>query len=389
MRSVEMFSGCGGLALGLARAGFDHLLLVERDKHSVENVRHNISRNISYLGHWQVHSDDVRVVRWSVFKELVDFVAGGPPCQPFSIGGLHRGEEDVRDMWPEAIRAVRQIVPRGFLFENVRGLLRPKFADHLDWIRLSLTEPNLVQRKDEDRASHLERLRGEEDKGSYRVIVTKVNAADYGAPQKRHRVLFMGIHKSIAPLIEAPKPTHSRERLLWDQYVTGDYWRRHDIRKPPSRPANVTDRLTVDALRNKGREPVGLPWVTVRDALAGLGEPGSRRDISNHQLQPGARAYPGHTGSPVDEPAKALKAGVHGVPGGENMMAFSDGSVRYFTVREAARLQGLPDDYEFIGSWTENMRQLGNAAPVQLAEAFGRHIEGILSKACRSSQKAA
>ena len=389
MRSVEMFSGCGGLALGLAQAGFEHLLLVERDKHSVENVRHNIARGIEYVGHWKVHSDDVRAVDWSWFKGHAEFTAGGPPCQPFSIGGLHRGEEDARDMWPEAVRAVRQISPKAFLFENVRGLLRPKFADHLDWIRLSLTEPDFVQGEDEDRASHLERLRDHEADGTYRVIVVKVNAADYGAPQKRHRVLFMGVHKSVAPFIEAPRQTHSRERLLWDQYVTGDYWRRHCIRKPPRMPTNTLDRGTVDALQRKGIQPDGLPWVTVRDAITDLGEPGSHRDVPNHVLQYGARAYPGHTGSPIDEPAKALKAGVHGVPGGENMMAFSDGTVRYFTVREAARLQGLPDDYEFVGSWTENMRQLGNAAPVQLAEAFGRHIMGVLSQAHRPSRRAA
>ncbi len=389
MRSVEMFSGCGGLALGLARAGFEHLLLVERDRHSVVNMRHNIDRRIDHVGHWQVHDDDVRAVDWSWFNRKAEFVAGGPPCQPFSIGGLHRGEEDGRDMWPEAVRSVREIKPLGFLFENVRGLLRLKFSEHLEWIRLSLTEPDLAQAAQEDRASHLVRLREHEAEGSYRVRVVKVNAADYGAPQKRHRVLFMGLHKSVAPFLEAPRPTHSRERLLWDQFVTGEYWDRHGIRKPPRWPGNAIDRRTVETLRREGAAPEGLPWVTVRDAIADLGEPGSRRDVPNHVLQPGARAYPGHTGSPIDEPAKALKAGVHGVPGGENMMAFADGSVRYFTVREAARLQGLPDDYEFIGSWTENMRQLGNAAPVQLAEAFGRHMQGILSKARRPSRRAA
>lgn len=389
MQSVEMFSGCGGLALGLARAGFDHLLLVERDKHSVENVRHNIARNIEHICHWNVHSDDVRAVNWEWFRGHAEFAAGGPPCQPFSIGGLHRGDEDSRDMWPEAVRAVRQIAPKGFLFENVRGLLRPKFADHLDWIRRSLAKPDLVQGEGEDRASHLKRLRNHGADGTYVVTVVKVNAADYGAPQKRHRVLFMGIHKSVASFIEAPRPTHSRERLLWDQYVTGDYWRKHRVRKPPTLPDNIIDRKTVETLRIGGMQPKGLPWVTVRDALADLGEPDSRSDIANHLLQLGARAYPGHTGSPVDEPAKALKAGVHGVPGGENMIAFSDGSVRYFTVREAARLQGLPDEYEFVGSWTENMRQLGNAAPVQLAEAFGRHMQKIMSKAHGPSRRAA
>lgn len=389
MRSVEMFSGCGGLALGLARAGFDHLLLVERDKHAVENVRHNIARGIEIVSHWQVHSDDVRAVKWGNFKELVEFVAGGPPCQPFSIGGLHRGEEDVRDMWPEAVRAVRQITPQAFLFENVRGLLRPKFADHLDWIRLSLTLPNLAQGADEDRGSQLKRLREREADGLYRVIVVKVNAADFGAPQKRHRVLFLGVHKNAARFVEPPKPTHSRERLLWDQFVSRDYWHRHRVKNPPSKAANSSDRLMVEKMRVNGMQPEGLPWVTVRDATADLGAPGSRRDIANHIQQPGARAYPGHTGSPIDEPAKALKAGVHGVPGGENMMAFADGTVRYFTVREAARLQGLPDDYEFVGSWTENMRQLGNAAPVQLAESFGRHIRGVLSKASEPTRRAA
>lgn len=379
MRSVELFSGCGGLALGLAQAGFEHLLLVERDKHSVDNVRHNIARGIEHVGHWEVHSRDVRAVNWRIFKDLVEFVAGGPPCQPFSIGGLHRGEEDARDMWPEAVRAIRQISPKGFLFENVRGLLRPKFTDHLEWIRLSLTAPHLAQHDNEGRGSHLGRLRDFETEGTYKVIVTKVNAADYGAPQKRHRVLFMGVHKSAASSIEAPRQTHSRERLLWDQYVTGEYWRRHFVLEPPISPNNALDCMTVESLRRNGREPEGLPWVTVRDAIADLGEPDSQANITNHILQPGARAYPGHTGSPIDEPAKALKAGVHGVPGGENMIAFADGSVRYFTVREAARLQGLPDDYEFIGSWTENMRQLGNAAPVQLAESFGRHMQGVLT----------
>lgn len=93
----------------------------------------------------------------------------------------------------------------------------------------------------------------------------------------------------------------------------------------------------------------------------------------------GARIYKGHTGSPLDEPAKTLKAGDHGVPGGENMVAFPDGSVRYFTIRESARLQSFPDSYVFPGSWTESMRQLGNAVPVKLAHMLGQSIGKALS----------
>ena len=94
----------------------------------------------------------------------------------------------------------------------------------------------------------------------------------------------------------------------------------------------------------------------------------------NHTFQAGARSYPGHTGSPLDEPAKTLKAGVHGVPGGENMLLRPDGSIRYFSVRESARLQTFPDDYFFTGCWSEAMRQIGNAVPVNLSRIIGQGV---------------
>jgi DNA (cytosine-5)-methyltransferase 1 len=130
---------------------------------------------------------------------------------------------------------------------------------------------------------------------------------------------------------------------------------------------------------------VGLPWVTVRDAISDLPDPreNPRNGVPNHVFNPGARSYPGHTGSPLDEPAKTLKAGDHGVPGGENMLLRPDGSIRYFTVREAARLQTFPDDYIFRGSWTETMRQLGNAVPVRLAEVMAQSVADTLKSAGR------
>ncbi|MGM0485902.1 MAG: DNA cytosine methyltransferase, partial [Planctomycetota bacterium] len=100
----------------------------------------------------------------------------------------------------------------------------------------------------------------------------------------------------------------------------------------------------------------------------------------NHCLNPGARVYKGHTGSALDDPAKVLKAGDHGVPGGENMLAYTNANVRYFTVREAARLQTFPDRYVFQGAWTEAMRQLGNAVPVALAKAVAESIRNHLGE---------
>lgn len=388
MRGVEMFSGCGGLALGLARAGFQHESMVEWDKDSVGNIRHNKARRVQHIAHWPIEQRDVREVDWSPFVGA-DLVAGGPPCQPFSIGGKHRGHEDARDMWPQAVRAVREIGPRAFLFENVRGLARPAFADYLRWIELSLSAPQIEAKRGEDRADHLARLERRSRESLYDVRIVQVNAADYGAPQKRHRIVFLGVRKDLGVELAPPAPTHSHVRLLWDQWVSGEYWDRHGIKRPGKDPENRNDMRVVDRLRREKVSPRKKAWVTCRDAFVGLGEPGSRSDISNHIFQPGARSYVGHTGSPLDEPSKALKAGDHGVPGGENMIAFGNGAVRYFTVREAARLQGLPDDYEFIGSWTENMRQLGNAVPTMLGEAMGRRLAGLLPRERATRRKAA
>ena len=131
--------------------------------------------------------------------------------------------------------------------------------------------------------------------------------------------------------------------------------------------------------------PLDEPWLTVRDAISDLPDPelasGTALDFHDHRFQPGARSYPGHTGSPLDEPGKTLKAGVHGVPGGENMLRRPDGSVRYFTIRESARLQTFPDDMVFHGSWTETMRQLGNAVPCQLARILATGVRDKLSAA--------
>lgn len=376
MRSVELFSGCGGLALGLSRAGFHHELMAEWDEDAVATVLHNKRRGIKHIKEWPLKRADVRAVDWREFAGRLDLVAGGPPCQPFSIGGKHGGHDDARDMWPEAIRAVRDTMPTALLFENVRGIARPAFVHYLRWIVAHLEHPELTRHKNEDHVAHTARLQAAHRSRLYDVLVLQMNAADYGAPQKRHRVIIAGVRRDCGISLTPPTTTHCRERLLWDQWVTGEYWRRHKLNAPSDDLILSTDKVLVRQLRAQGEIPAGKPWVTVRDALKGLGETSVK---ANHVFQDGARVYAGHTGSLLDQPAKALKAGDHGVPGGENMMVRDDGTVRYFTIREAARLQGLPDTYRFPRSWTETMRQLGNAVPAQLSETIGRWIGGLIA----------
>ena len=374
MLSAELFAGCGGLALGMSQVGFTHQYMAEFDHDAVSTVLHNKLKGVEYVRDWPMDLRDVRDIDWRALPTL-DVVSGGPPCQPFGIGGKKRGQEDHRDMWPEAIRAVREAMPRSFLFENVRNIAGPRFRPYLDWIVAHLERPSLLRKDHEEYDEHRVRLAASKAKQEYRVVWQVVNAADFGAAQIRHRVLFFGIRLDLNVAPAAMAPSHSRDRLLWEQYVSGEYWSRHGLKKR-HHPILRHDQSRVEELLRARQEPDGLPWVTVRDVLSGLGEPDGKR---NHVLQPGARVYPGHTGSPLDLPAKALKAGDHGVPGGENMMICDDGSVRYFSTREAARLVGLPDDYEFPRSWTESMRQLGNAVPAPLGAAAGAWLARLVT----------
>ena len=384
MRSVELFAGAGGLAMGMGRAGFNHAAVVEWDHDSCETFRHNQRNHAHDVEQWPLFEVDARAFDYRTINGEVMVVSGGPPCQPFSLGGKHRGHMDERDMFPEAVRAVRELQPKAFIFENVKGLLRQSFASYFEYIHLQLAHPEQTRRSGEPWERHCSRLERHHTSNhaaaSYNVVYRLLNAANYGVPQRRERVFLVGFRSDLGVEWTFPDATHCEDELLRDQWITGDYWERHRVarcnRTAPS--ANLAPRIA--RLRNDDMFTRGLPWGTVRDAIMGLPDPEKhmRNGVANHVLNAGARCYPGHTGSPLDEPAKTLKAGDHGVPGGENMLLRPDGTVRYFTVREAARLQTFPDGYVFCGSWTETMRQLGNAVPVRLAEVIAGSVATTL-----------
>lgn len=378
MRGIELFAGAGGLGIGVSRAGFHPSLIVEWDRWCCDTLRENRIHPWPAIPTWpEPVEGDVRNVDFRPFEGTIDLVTGGPPCQPFSLGGKHRAYDDTRDMWPEAVRAIREARPRAFVFENVKGLTRQAFATYLGYVVLQLQHPSLAKKPNEDWRDHLSRLQSHHTRGGrieYRVIYELLDAADYGVAQRRHRVVFVGFREDVGAGWSFPRATHSQASLLWDQGPRGTYWDQHKVAK--------RDRAVMPKATLRGGsmliQPAELPWRTVRDAFEGLPDP-EKKPVEaagwfNHRFQPGARSYPGHTGSLVDEPAKALKAGVHGVPGGENMLRRADGSIRYFSVREAARLQAFPDTWKFHGSWSETMRQLGNAVPTNLGETVARSV---------------
>lgn len=383
MKSIELFSGAGGLALGLQEAGFSHSQLYEWDTASCSNIKKNIENGFSYIQDWNVIQADVRTINFDGMKGKIQMVSGGPPCQPFSMAGKAHANNDARDMFPQAVRAVREIQPDVFIFENVKGLLRKSFNAYFSYIILQLQYPSILRAEGMTWESHRELLEKyhSDTKGAnceYCVQYKLLNSADYGVPQIRQRVFIVGFKKSLSPKWSFPEPTHSKEKLLYSKWVSGEYWHRHGINVPQ----NNNEKVAMYTLEKISQESNLLPWKTVRDAIGDLPDPRDRSNntINGHFIREGAKSYYGHSGSPLDEPSKTIKAGAHGVPGGENTVVLDNGEIRYYTVRESARIQTFPDDYCFYSSWTESMRQIGNAVPVLLAKAVGKSVIDYLGE---------
>ncbi len=372
MKSLELFSGAGGLAKGLELAGFEHSAFVEFNKYACASLRRNFDPN-------KVFEGDIRDFDFHNLSGI-DVVAGGPPCQPFSMGGKHGANNDNRDMFPYAIRAIETLMPKAFLFENVKGLLRDSFSEYFQYIILRLTFPDAHAGLKSTWREHLVSLKNinyDHYEGiKYRVTKTLINAADYGIPQCRERVVIVGIRSDIDATWQFPDATHSEERLLWDKFVTGSYWDNHEVAKVQREACPTTLLPRINDLRNTFCffKPELEPWHTVRDALKNIPDPRTKHGIPDHIFRDGARTYAGHTGSDLDSPAKTVKAGGHGVPGGENMMRFRDGTVRYFTIYEAKIIQTFPNNFVITGSWGEALRQIGNAVPVLLGKQIGRKL---------------
>jgi len=380
---IELFAGSGGMTLGLAREGLSPDHLFELDKHCCETLKHNAKgANPSVTG--EVHPEDVSLVDWSRIQKPVRLLSGGPPCQPFSMGGKHLAERDGRNQFPAALRAIRELRPAVVLLENVPGLARESFRPYLDYIQRQLRYPSVEPLHEElweDQDARI--LQHEVSAGrepEYHVQRWILNAADYGVAQARVRLFFVATRSGLPSVEGAPIPTHSRAALIRVQ-GEGSYWHERSL---PLKTRDEWPRRVHGESNGLGADYA--PWCTVRDALKGLSAP-LLEDIrgDNHWLIPGARIYRRHSGSELDWPAKTIKAGVHGVGGGENVLLLDNGRHRYFTLREMARLQGFPDHFIFTGPRSRIIGQIGNAVPLPLVQAIAERLKPTLAALMPSS----
>lgn len=375
---IELFAGAGGMTLGLVDAGLSPDYLFEINPICCETLRENSTSNRRRWIKGELMSQDVGSVDWDAFRKPVRLLSGGPPCQPFSLGGKHLADQDDRNEFPATLRAIRALRPGVVLIENVYGLGRNSFRPYLEYILRQIECPDVLPGPSEAWIHHDIRIRkamsGRGFTPAYRAHWALLNSADFGVPQARARVIILATREDL-PRVSMPAPTHSMAALSRD-LESGDYWLKHGLKAKTRRmghpvpPGAIPDP---DCLRK--------PWVTVRDGLAGLPEPYRKEgddDGSGHWRIPGARLYRGHSGTELDWPSKTIKAGVHGVSGGENILRLDNGRHRYLTIREMARLQGFHDDFIFRGSRSRIISQIGNAVPCGLARAIGEALTPAL-----------
>ena len=322
---VDLFAGAGGLSLGLKMAGWEAKAASDFDASACETYRRNFAGV-------DVIAGDIRNVSWAAFKGKIDLVAGGPPCQPFSVAGNQKADQDVRDMLPEFVRAVREIKPKMFLLENVAGLTSSKNLPYFRSRILQLMELG------------------------YEVEYNVLNAAEYGVAQERMRVIVIG-KRGGTPAF--PKATHGTKRPF---ITAGEVL----LNAPHDEP----NTAIVTFAKNPILRP--SPW-------AGMLVNGGGRPIN---LAEPSQTIPASAGGNrthiVDQDGILLDYHDHLMAGGQPHSGLVRG-VRRLTVRESACLQSFPEDFVFAGRKSAQYRQIGNAVPPLLAKAVGKALIHSLS----------
>lgn len=335
-KSIELFAGAGGLALGLEKAGFDAVVLNEFDKHACNSLREN-------RPDWNVIEGDVANVDFTPYKNEIDFLSGGFPCQAFSYAGNKLGFEDTRGtLFFEFARAVKESQPKVFLGENVRGLLNHDGGRTLETIQSII-----------------------DDIGYELISDPKVlKAIFFQVPQKRERLFLVGVRKDIMAKIK-------KEDFKWPA--------------PYKRIMTVRDALKKGELYDSDTpESLGQKYPDRKKEILDLIPPGGYwKDLPDHlQREYMQKSYflgGGKTGMArrlsMDEPSLTLTCS----PAQKQTERCHPEETRPLSVREYARIQTFPDEWKFSGSATNQYKQIGNAVPVNLAHAIGRSLIRLLN----------
>ncbi len=328
---IELFAGAGGLAVGLEKSGIKCVALNEIDKWACQTLREN-------RPHWNVLEGDIKLYDFKKYHNNVDIVTGGFPCQAFSYAGKKLGFKDARGtLFYEFARVVKEVNPLICIGENVKGLLSHEKGKTIQGMISIL------------------------DEIGYNVVPVKVlKAINYKVPQKRERVILVGVRKDIHLQYQYPKP-HNKIYNLIDALKKGELY---DCDVPISEGSKYPDhkRLVLDLVPQKGYWR-NLPLDIQKEYMGksfylGGGKTGIARRIG------------------WDEPSLTLTCS----PAQKQTERCHPEETRPFTVREYARIQTFPDSWKFMGSISQRYKQIGNAVPCNLGQEIGYSVIELLNK---------
>lgn len=331
--SIELFAGAGGLALGMEKAGFKHIMLNEIDHSACETLRYNRPE-------WNVIENDIHEIDFNSFLGKVDLLTGGFPCQAFSFAGKRLGFEETRGtLFFELARAVKECQPKIFMAENVKGLLEHDGGRTLQVIKNVIIELG------------------------YTLVEPKVlRALQYDVPQKRERLILIAIRNDVVPFAEFAWPDVSDSyRTLRDAFFTGDLY---DSDVPLSKGQEYPkSKQKVMELVPEGGDWRSLPIEVAKEYMKGSYNLGGGKTGMARRLS-------------MDEASLTLTC----APAQKQTERCHPWETRPLTIREYARIQTFPDDWQFRGSLSAQYKQIGNAVPVNLAWAIGRSIMRTFNK---------
>lgn len=327
LNCLSLFSGGGGLDLGFDRAGFAHEASYELIPICKETLLTNRPNWSIYGG---IEYGDVTKVNWDKYKGKVDVLHGGPPCQPFSIAGEQKGLNDERNMWGEFNRAVNTVKPKAFVAENVLGLLNPKFES---FIKKQIVD----QLKD------------------YSIIKFEMNSADFGIPQIRKRVFFVGFMEQKALLkFKIPKPTHTWNHLGYGNNIV------------------QLSLFKDDAQKTMGvREAIGLANIGFDNLAPTIrsGFTGKRNTTSVLNSAAGQKSW------------GDMKIWPNGVQINRNMASAFPAKNQHFrlSVQDVALIQGFPENWKFSGAVYQILGQIGNSVSPPVAYQVAKKVAEALN----------